>query len=137
MFDGELEQFVGAVQIELRADVFARGQGFKRLLLGALADTRVGSGKICLRNLQIEHRLAFGLILGVDNLNRIVLVAGLQAGAFSSSGVHAIACAPSIAATNYAVTCCHDFSHATAKIDEADPEVLASTGRVNARFAKF
>lgn len=43
-----------------------------------------------LGDLQIEHGLALGLVLGFDDLARFVLVGGLKTGAFAGGLVHAI-----------------------------------------------
>jgi hypothetical protein len=40
--------------------------------------------------LQIEHGLAFGLVLGFNDLPGFLFVGGAQAGAFAGGGVHAI-----------------------------------------------
>jgi hypothetical protein len=40
--------------------------------------------------LQIEHRLALGLVLGLNNLLRFIFVASAKAGALAGGCVHAI-----------------------------------------------
>jgi hypothetical protein len=88
-------------------------------------------------DLHIEHWLAQRLILGVDNLAGFVLVASAQAGSFAGFGVHAIKSPIADAAPDQAVTCFHAIFHATAKINEAKPAALASSGRVTARYPEF
>src|SRR5438552_18371708 len=92
---------------------------------GALADAGVGAREIRLCDLQVEHGLTFGLVLGFDDLPGFIFIAGLQAGAFAGLRVQAIKGPSPIAATKQAVTCFHTVFHATAKIKEASPEVLA------------
>jgi hypothetical protein len=62
------------------------------------------SGSLCckinLGDLQIQHRLTFGLVLGFDNLTGFIFAAGAQAGAFASGGVHAIILSTANAATS-------------------------------------
>ena len=51
-------------------------------------------------NMQIERWLAFGLVLGFDNLAGFIRVAGAKAGALTSLGVHAIILSTANAATS-------------------------------------
>ena len=66
------------------------GEGFNGVLPGAGGNAVVGAGQIRLGDLQIEHRLAFGLVLGFDDLPGFLFVGRAQAGAFAGRGVHAI-----------------------------------------------
>jgi hypothetical protein len=50
----------------------------------------VAAGEVRLGDLQIEDGLAKGIILRVDNLLGLVLVGGLEAGAFAGELVHAV-----------------------------------------------
>jgi hypothetical protein len=50
----------------------------------------VGACQICLGNLEIKHRLAFGLVLGFNDLPAGFFVGRAQAGAFAGGGIHAI-----------------------------------------------
>jgi len=115
--------------------MFAFGQAIKRLLPRALTNPGVAPGKICLGDLEVKHRLALGLVFGCDNLLRGFFIDCFEAGAIPSLGIHAIKGASTAAATNQTVTCFHHFFHATAKINETVPELLASTRRVNADYA--
>jgi hypothetical protein len=74
-----------------------------------IAGHEIGAG-----NLQIDEGLAFGLILGFDNLPGVVLVASLQAGAFAGFGVNAIKSPIANVTTYQTVTCFHFIFHATA-----------------------
>ena len=49
-------------------------QRLNGLLPGARGDAVVGAGQIGLGDLEIEHRLALGLVLGLDDLAGLVLV---------------------------------------------------------------
>jgi len=50
----------------------------------------VSAGQIRLGNLEIKNGLAFGLVLGVNDLLGFVAVGGMEAGAFAGVLVHAI-----------------------------------------------
>ncbi len=49
--------------------------------------------------MQVEHRLALGVVLGLDNLAGFIGIGGAQAGAFAGGGVHAIIFSTTTAAT--------------------------------------
>src|ERR1017187_8760899 len=59
-------------------------------LPGARDNAVVGAGQIRLGDLEIEHGLALGLILRLNDLPGFVAVGGLQAGALAGGFVHAI-----------------------------------------------
>jgi hypothetical protein len=94
-----IEGFVlsGSLPALLIRIVFACSQRLQSILPGPLTDSGVAAGKIGFGNLQVEHRLAFGLIPGLDDLQGFLFVAGLQTGALAASGVHAIKGAASVA----------------------------------------
>jgi hypothetical protein len=93
------------------------------------SDDRLGA-----RDLQVNEGLALCLIFGVNNLVGFILVCGLQAGAFASFGVNAIESPIADTAPDQAVACFHAIFHATARINQTDSAVLASSGRVTARY---
>ena len=88
-------------------------------------------------DLQVHGGLAGCVVFALHELPGFVLVGRLQAGAFASLGVHAVEHAAAGASANQAITCFHNVFHATAKLTEADPESLASTGRVKTRYAEY
>ena len=47
--------------------------------IGARGDPVVSAGKAGFGDLPVEHRLPFGLVLGLDNLAGLVFAAGAQA----------------------------------------------------------
>ena len=59
-------------------------------MMGTRGHAVVGARQIRLGDVQIEHGLAFGLVLGVHDLLGFVAVGGLEAGAFAGGFVHAI-----------------------------------------------
>ena len=68
----------GSLPAQLVRAAFARRQRFKGLLPGALADARIGAREVRLCDLQIEHGLTLGLVLGFDDLLGFIFIAGLQ-----------------------------------------------------------
>jgi hypothetical protein len=92
--------------------------------------------QIGLGDLQIEHGLAFGLILGINDLLRFLAVGGLLAGAFASGFVNAIEDPAALATAGQTVSTRH-FVHATASLFEAGPVTLASSGRVKPGYAEY
>jgi TctA family transporter len=50
--------------------------------------------------LQVKHRLALGLVFGLDNLAGFIFIASVQTGAFAGGGVHAIILSTAQAATS-------------------------------------
>src|SRR5579885_248057 len=75
---------------EERSTVIGADKSFNGVLPGAGLHAVVRTGQIRLGDLEIQHRLARGIVLGFDDLARLVFVRGAQAGAFASRGVHAI-----------------------------------------------
>ena len=57
---------------------------------GARGDAVIGAGQIRLGDLQVEHRLAFGVVPSLDNLLCGLGAGRAKAGAFAGAGVHAI-----------------------------------------------
>ena len=99
-------------------------------------DAVVAARQIRFGNLEIQHRLAFGIILGFDDLPGIVCIGGAETGAFAGLGVHAVVGSTTDSTADETVTCFHSF-HATARINEAGSEGLASSRRVIAGYAGF
>src|SRR5204863_7221440 len=81
-------------------------------------------------DLQIDRMLTFRLVPGFDALTGFIFIAGMEAGALVGLRDEAIKGHSPIAATKQAVTCFHAVFHATAKIKEASPEVLAHRRRL-------
>ena len=96
---------------------------------------RIAGGQIGTGDLEIQHGLAFGLVLRFDNLAGLVLAAGAQAGALAGHTVHAVEAPATNAAPNQTVACFHTVSHATAKINEAESELLAASRRITPDYA--
>ena len=69
---------------------FGAGEAFDGVLPGAGGNAFVAAGEIRLGDLQIEHGLAFGVVLGLDDLPGVVLAGCAQAGAFAGGFIHAI-----------------------------------------------
>jgi len=88
-------------------------------------------------DLQVEQRLAFGVVLGFDDLLRFILAGCIEAGALAGVVVHAVETPTTDATTNQTVTCFHTIFHATAKINEADSNRLADRRWLNTAYAVF
>ena len=86
------------------------GQRFDGVLPGARGDAVVAAGEIRLGDLQIQHRLAFRVVPGLDDLLGVVRVGGAEAGAFAGLGVHTVVSATTISAADETVTCFHSLS---------------------------
>src|SRR5439155_11928053 len=113
------------------------GQRLDGLLPGAGGDAVVSASEVGFGDLEIQHGLAFGLVLGFDNLAGLVLAAGAQAGALAGHTVNAVEASATNAATNQTVACFHTVSHATAKINEAESELLAVSRRITPDYAGY
>ena len=87
-------------------------------------------------DLEIQHRLAFGIVLGFDDLPGIVCIGGAQTGAFASLSVHAVVCSTTDSTADETVTCFHSF-HATARITQAESEQVADSGRITPDYSGF
>ena len=66
------------------------GQRFDGVLPCPRGDPVVRASEIRLGDLQIEQRLAFGVVLGFDDLLRFILAVGVEADALAGGGVLAI-----------------------------------------------
>ena len=113
------------------------GQRFDGVLPGPRGDAVVAAREIRLGNLEIQHRLAFGVVLGLDDLPGVVFAGGAQAGAFAGVVVHAVEASATDATADQTVTCFHTIFHATARINEAESEVLADSRRITPDYAGF
>ena len=89
----------------------------------------VCAGEVGFRELEIEHRLTLGLILGIDDLPAFLLVYLSEAGAFSRFGIDTIEGSVAASAVNETVACFH-AKGAIANLNEPASEALASSGRV-------
>ncbi len=116
---------------------FGAGQCINVVLTGARGNAVVGAGEKGFGDLQIEHRLTFGLVFGSDDLARLVLAAGAQAGAFAGVVVHTVKGPATNAATNQTVACFHAIFHATAQINQAESEGLADRRKLKTAYAVF
>jgi len=88
-------------------------------------------------DLEVQHRLASRLVLGLDNLPSLIFGDCSQAGALACFVIDAVEGPAAVATTNQPVACFHVSFDATVTINWSDPAVSASTGRVNARYAEF
>src|ERR1700677_4483011 len=75
--------------------------------------------QIRLGNLEIQHRLAFGIVFGFDDLPGIVGIGGAETGASAGLGVNAVIGSATDSPADETVTCFHSY-HATARINEAE-----------------
>ena len=116
--------------------LFGVGQRFNGVLPRPRGDAVVAARQIRLGNLEIQHRLAFGIILGFDDLPGIVGIGGAETGAFAGLGVHAVVGSTTDSTADETVTCFHSF-HATARINETDSAMLRSNRKVSARYAEW
>ena len=92
--------------------------------------------QIRLGNLQIQHRLAFRVVPGLDDPLGVILVGGAETGALAGPGVHTVVSSTTGSPANETATCLHSF-HATAKINEAESEEVADGGRITPDYAGF
>jgi hypothetical protein len=99
-------------------------------------DAIVTARQIRLGNLEIQHRLALGVVFGFDDLFGIVGVGGAETGAFAGLGVHAVVGSATDSTTDETVTCFHSF-HATARISQAESEQVADRRRIMPDYAGF
>ena len=70
--------------------VFGAGEAFNGILPCPGGHAVVRACEIRLGDLQVEDGLAFGVVLGRDDLLGVVLVGRAKTGALASGGVHAI-----------------------------------------------
>jgi hypothetical protein len=113
------------------------GQRFDGVLPCPDGDAVVAPREIRLGDLQIQDRLAFSLVLCLNNLDCFVLAGRAQAGALAGVIVHAVEASAANAATNQTVTCFHTIFHATARINKAEPEVLADSRKIMPDYASY
>jgi len=73
---------------------------FHRLLPGAGGQAAVRAGQIGFGDLEVEHRLALGDVLGLNDLRGLVRVGRAQAGAASGLGVNTVKGSSPDAASN-------------------------------------
>ncbi len=113
------------------------GQRCDGVLPGPGGDAVVGACEICLCDLEIQHRLAVRVVFGFDDLPGGVFAVGAQTGALAGVVVHAVEAAAANATTNQTVTCFHTILHATARINMAEPEVLADSRKITPDYAGY
>ena len=90
----------------------------------------VCASEVSFGKLEIEHRLALGLVLGIDDLPGLFLGGLPQSGAFSRLGVYAIEDSIAASAAEETVACFHAID-AIATVNEPTSGALGSTGRVS------
>jgi len=100
-------------------------------------DAVIAAGEIRLGNLEIQDRLAFRVVLGFDDLPGGILVISVQARALAGVVVHAVETSTTNPTTNQTVTCFHTIFHATARINEAESEVLANSRQITPDSAGY
>ena len=116
--------------------LFGANQRFNGIPPCPGGDAVVAARQIRLGNLEIQHRLAFGIILGFDDLPGIVGIGGAETGAFAGLGIHAVVGSATDSTADETVTCFHSF-HATARITEAESEQVADRRRIMPDYSGF
>jgi hypothetical protein len=142
-FDDDLRQqhgerlvLRGGFPAVLVGSLFGVGQRFNGVLPCPRGDAVVAARQIRLGNLEIQHRLAFGIVFGFDDLPGIVGIGGAETGAFAGLGVHAVVGSATNSTADETVTCFHSF-HATARITQAESEQVADRRRIMPDYAGF
>ena len=115
---------------------FGAGQCFNGVLPCPRGDAVVAARQIRFGNLQIQNGLAFGVVLGFDDLFGVVRIGSAQAGAFAGLSVHAVVGSTTDSTADETVTCFHSF-HATARITQAESEEVADSGRITPDYSGF
>ncbi|HUC84401.1 MAG TPA: hypothetical protein VL970_04340 [Candidatus Acidoferrales bacterium] len=133
---GECLVLRGCFPAVLVRPLFGANQRFNGIPPCPGSDAVVAASQICFGNLEIQHRLAFGIILGFDDLPGIVCIGGAETGAFAGRGVHTVVGSATNSTADETVTCFHIF-HATARITEAESEQVADRRRIMPDYAGF
>jgi hypothetical protein len=133
---GECLVLRGGLPAVLVRPLFGASQRFNGLPPCPRGDAIVAARQIRLGNLEIQHRLALGVVFCFDDLFGIVGVGGAEAGALAGCGVHTIVGSVTNSTADETVTCFHIF-HATARITEAESEAVTDSRQIMPDYAGF